>query len=222
MLGFTLPGRLEVICLGAHPDDIEIGCGGTLIALAETGLSLTNVILTGSPDRAQEAANAAAAVHPDVTLIQRQLPDGRLPAAWAEVKQTLEDVALAVRADLVLAPRTDDAHQDHRMLGNLASTVWRDHLLLHYEIPKWDGDLGTVTHYVPLSPEQARAKVRVLDAAFPSQQSREWWDEETFLGLMRLRGVECRSRYAEGFIARKSVLVPQAGRRSGTDGPATE
>jgi hypothetical protein len=96
------------------------------------------------------------------------------------------------------------------MLGTLASTVWRDHLLLYYEIPKWDGDFGAVTHYVPLTPEHARAKVRLLDAAFPSQKTREWWDEETFLALMRLRGVECRSRYAEGFLAPKTMLLPAA------------
>lgn len=222
MLGFALPGRLDVICLGAHPDDIEIGCGGTLIALAEAGLSLTNVVLTGSPDRAAEAVNGAAAVQPDATFVQRHLPDGRLPTAWAEVKEVLEEVATSTRADIVLAPRPDDAHQDHRMLGNLASTVWRDHLLLHYEIPKWDGDLRPVTHYFPLSPEQARAKVGLLDAAFPSQRSREWWDAETFLGLMRLRGVECRSRYAEGFIAPKTVLAPHDGGRSGSRRPGAE
>lgn len=208
MLEFALSGHLDVICLGAHPDDIEIGCGGTLIALVETGLSLTNVVLTGSQDRAAEAANAAAAIRPDATVVQRYLPDGRLPAAWLEAKEVLEEVAGATRADLVLAPRPDDAHQDHRMLGTLASTVWRDHLLLHYEIPKWDGDFRPMTHYVPLSAEQARSKVRLLNAAYPSQQSREWWDEETFLGLMRLRGVECRSRFAEGFLAAKTVLRP--------------
>ena len=206
MLEFALTGPLDVICLGAHPDDIEIGCGGTLMALAETGLSLTNVVLTGSQERAAEAANAAVALHPEATMVQRHLPDGRLPAAWSEVKEVLEEVAGVARADIVLAPRPDDAHQDHRMLGAIASTVWRDHLLLHYEIPKWDGDLGPVTHYVPLRPDLAQAKVRLLDATYPSQRSREWWDEETFLGLMRLRGVQCRTRYAEGFVAAKTVL----------------
>jgi LmbE family N-acetylglucosaminyl deacetylase len=206
VLKFSLPSHLDVICLGAHPDDIEIGCGGTLMALAETGLSLTNVVLTGSPARAAEASNAATAIRSDAKVVQRDLPDGRLPAAYSDVKEILEDVARDTRADLVLAPRPDDAHQDHRMLGTLASTVWRDHLLLHYEIPKWDGNLGPVTHYVPLSSEQARSKVRLLDASYPSQRSREWWDEETFLGLMRLRGVECRSRFAEGFVAAKTVL----------------
>lgn len=208
MLDFALPRHLEVICLGAHPDDIEIGCGGTLLALARSGLSLTNVVLTGAPDRAAEAAAAAAATHPQATVVQRALPDGQLLSVWSEVKELLEEVARGTRADLVFAPRPDDAHQDHRMVGTLASTVWRDQLLLHYEIPKWDGDLGPVTHYVPLDPDLARAKVGLLDASFPSQRSREWWDEETFLGLMRLRGVECRSRFAEGFRATKTVIRP--------------
>ncbi len=206
MLHLPLPPDVSVLCLGAHPDDIEIGCGGTLSALAETGLTLTNVVLTASPDRAEEAAHAARLVHPQSTVVQRTLPDGRLPAVWNEVKETLEEVAASVDADVVFAPRRDDAHQDHRLLGTLASTVWRDQLLLHYEIPKWDGDLGNPTHYVPLTDAQVARKLRLLDTAFPSQVSRDWWDEETFRGLLRLRGIECRQRYAEGFWAAKTVL----------------
>jgi LmbE family N-acetylglucosaminyl deacetylase len=106
----------------------------------------------------------------------------------------------------VLAPREDDAHQDHRLLGKLAPTVWRDSLVLHYEIPKWDGDLGRPTHYVGLSEDQARHKFALLDKHFPSQRGRDWWDEEMFLGLMRIRGMECRHRYAEGYFANKVLI----------------
>jgi LmbE family N-acetylglucosaminyl deacetylase len=106
----------------------------------------------------------------------------------------------------VLCPRAEDAHQDHRLLGRLVPTVWRDALVLHYEVPKWDADLQPPTHYVPVSPDVARRKVALLDAHYPSQRDRDWWDDELFLGLMRLRGVECKSRYAEAFFAHKVVL----------------
>ena len=138
--------------------------------------------------------------------------DGRLPAHWDEVKDTLEEVAeagpTASAPDVVFAPRPDDAHQDHRLIAELAPTVWRDALMLHYEIPKWDGDRGRVTHYVPLGEELARRKVELLHECFPSQAGRDWWDDETFFGLMRLRGVECRRRYAEGFVVQKAIVEP--------------
>jgi LmbE family N-acetylglucosaminyl deacetylase len=213
MMGLDLPdGPLSVLCLGAHPDDIEIGCGGTLLALGATGrVSATHVILTGTEDRQAEGRHAAqmfwknAAAAPDV--VTRSFPDGRLPAVWHDVKQALEDTAAKLRPDVVFAPGSDDSHQDHRLIGRLVTTVWRDSLVLHYEIPKWDGDLRPVTHYVPLTPEQAVAKTRLLNEAYPSQHMHGWWDEETFLGLMRLRGVECRTRYAEGFVAKKVTLL---------------
>jgi LmbE family N-acetylglucosaminyl deacetylase len=212
MIALDLPGGpLSVLCLGAHADDIEIGCGGTLLALGATGrVSATHVILTGTESRQAEGRHAAqlfwkdAAATPDVLTLS--LPDGRLPAAWHDVKQALEDTATNVRPDVVFAPRVDDSHQDHRLIGRLVTTVWRNSLVLHYEIPKWDGDLRAVTHYVPLTQEQAAAKARLLDEAYPSQRGHDWWDEETFLGLLRLRGVECRSRYAEGFVSPKTVL----------------
>jgi hypothetical protein len=134
------------------------------------------------------------------------LPDSRLPEHWNDTKQALEDLAAGYRPDLVFLPRVDDAHQDHRLVGRLASTVWRDSLLLHYEIPKWDADLVPPTHYVAVGEANARRKVELLDLSYPSQRGRDWWDEELFLGLMRLRGVESRNRYAEGFFASKVSL----------------
>ncbi|MEN3121499.1 MULTISPECIES: PIG-L deacetylase family protein [Janibacter] len=198
---------LTVLALGAHPDDIEIGCGGTLLALTErAGTSVHGLVLTGTPARRAEAGTALPAFFPGASLDVLDLPDGHLPSHWGAVKEALEDLAGRVRPDVVLAPRADDAHQDHRLVGRLVQTVWRDSLVLHYEIPKWDGDLLPPSHYVPLTPEQARRKVELLDAAYPSQQARDWWDEELFLGLMRLRGVECRARYAEAFHVGKVVL----------------
>lgn len=200
-------GPLSVLCLGAHPDDIEIGCGGTLLTLAaRPATSIHGLVLTSTPDRRLEAEEALPTFAPGAVIEVLDLPDGRLPAHWGDVKAALEDLASRTRPDLVLAPRPDDAHQDHRLLGQLTSTVWRDELVLHYEIPKWDADLTPPTHYVPLTREQGRRKVELLDAVYPSQHSRDWWDEELFLGLMRLRGIECRSPYAEAFHAGK-VLV---------------
>jgi LmbE family N-acetylglucosaminyl deacetylase len=199
--------HLNVLCLGAHPDDIEIGCGGTLLGLAQRPRTkVTGLVLTGTNERRKEAEAALPLFFPGATLNVVDLPDGRLPAYWNDVKDALEHVATVCHPTLIFAPRADDAHQDHRLLGRLASTVWRDALILHYEIPKWDGDLTTPSHYVRLSEEQAHQKVHLLETSFPSQANRHWWDEELYLGLMRLRGVEIATRYAEGFIASKVVL----------------
>jgi LmbE family N-acetylglucosaminyl deacetylase len=128
------------------------------------------------------------------------------------VKAALETVTTAVPApDVVFAPRVDDAHQDHRLLGRLVSTTWRDALVLHYDIPKWDGDFGAATTYVAVPEDVARLKVSYLHSAYPSQRDRDWWDDELFLSVMRLRGMECRSRYAEGFVVAKSILSLGAG-----------
>jgi LmbE family N-acetylglucosaminyl deacetylase len=201
-------GSLQVLCLGAHPDDIEIGCGGTLLRLsARDRTSISALVMSGTDDRVAESRAALASFTGAEEATFLGFPDGRLPSRWDDVKQALEDhAAEAPKPDLVLAPRVDDAHQDHRLIGQLAPTVWRDSLVLHYEIPKWDGDTGQPTHYVGLSEEQARRKFELLDKHFPSQRTRDWWDEELFLGLMRVRGMECRHRYAEGYFARKALI----------------
>jgi LmbE family N-acetylglucosaminyl deacetylase len=200
-----------VLAVGAHPDDVEIGCGGTLLQLAARypGLPVTVVVLTGSAERHAESRVACDLFLPgcQVAVHTCELPDGRLPAYWGEVKQRLEDLAAGLEPDLILAPSLYDAHQDHRLLAELLPTVWRGHLTLGYEIPKYDGDLGRPNIYVPMSHEIAKAKVELLSKAYPSQSYRDWWDEETFLGLARLRGMECRSRYAEAFTANKVTLT---------------
>ena len=211
MIGLGLPaGPLRIVCLGAHPDDVEIGCGGTLLTLASSReLSTTIVVATGSRNRYEEAVAAAKHFLPDVGATVRTLGlrDGYLPSHWGAVKEALEVVAKSGPADIIFAPRVDDAHQDHRAIAEIATTVWRDSLVLHYEIPKWDGDMGRTAVLVPIRSEVARRKVALLNQCFPSQVGREWWDEETFLGLMRLRGIECRHRYAEGFMLLKSQLA---------------
>lgn len=209
MRHFTLPrGELKLVCLAAHPDDIEIAAGATLLAFAERGCVEGHwLTLTGSPERRAEAEAAAQAFLPDSHTTFHSFPDGRLPAHWNEIKDILHGFAAALpEADVVLAPRIDDAHQDHRLVGAMAPTVWRDALVLHYEIPKWDGDLGQSNCYVPVSAELGRRKVSLLNEHYQSQRDRDWWDDETFLGLMRIRGMECRSRYAEAFQASKAVL----------------
>lgn len=204
-------GPLHVVALGAHPDDIEIGCGGSLLRLAESVPDLTAefVVASGEPSRVEEARHAAELFLPgcDVGVRAGDLPDGQFPAYWGDAKRLLEETARGRRADIVLAPCRGDAHQDHRTLAEIVPTVWRDHLVLSYEIPKWDGDLGRPSLYVPLSQELMREKVRRLHKAFPSQASREWFDDEVFLGLARLRGMECRSRYAEAFTTAKATLT---------------
>jgi LmbE family N-acetylglucosaminyl deacetylase len=203
---------LSVLAIGAHPDDIEIGAGGTLLTLAESrpGLSARYVVLTGTDERHGEAGSAAAAFLPDadLTIDLYQLPEGRLPAERSRVKDIVEDAARTCAPDLILAPSCHDAHQDHRIVGEVLPTAFRNHLILSYEIPKWDGDLGRPSVYFPLSSDVAHRKVELLNKCFPSQAGRDWWDDEVFMGLARLRGVECRARYSEAFSCTKSVVQP--------------
>ena len=206
-----LDGVRSMVVFAAHPDDAEIGAGGLLLSLAARcpGLRVRSVVFSGSPARRLEAQAASAAFLPgaDVTLDQHDLADGRLPADWAEVKALVQQCAAGDPPDLVLAPRPDDAHQDHRLLGELASQAFRGPLVLHYEIPKWDGDIGRPNVYVPLADDVAHRKVELLNACYPSQHPHDWWDDEMFLGLMRLRGMECKQRYAEAFTSTKAVVT---------------
>ena len=186
MRHLSLPsGPLRLVCLAAHPDDIEIAAGATLLGLAERGGVEGNwLTLTGSPERRAEAEEAARAFLPDAKSTFYEFPDGRLPAFWNEVKDTVHAFAAVVPdADLVLAPRMDDAHQDHRLLGTMAPTVWRDALVLHYEIPKWDGDLGRSNCYVPVSAELGQRKVSLLDEHYPRSDRATGGMRRCFLDL---------------------------------------
>lgn len=216
MIGLQLPrppGRpLRLLALGAHPDDVEIGAGGTLLRLAEEfpGLDARVVVFTGTPPRAAEAVASAPAFLPGakVEVAVHDFADGRLPAYWNRVKDLLGALSAEPAPDVIVAPTPTDAHQDHRLLAELVPTAFRDSLVLGYEIPKWDGDLGRPSVYVPLPEEVARRKVDLLQRSFPSQRGRDWWDAEVFLGLARVRGMECRARYAEAFTCSKATLLP--------------
>ncbi|MER7706404.1 PIG-L family deacetylase [Kitasatospora sp. NPDC097605] len=208
-LGAGRPER--IVALGAHCDDIAIGAGGTLLTmcLARPGLRVDALVLSGGGgEREQEERDALAAFCPgaDLRLTVLKLPDGRLPAHWEEAKAAVEELRGRTEPQLVLAPRTEDAHQDHRGLARLVTTAFRDHLVLGYEIVKWDADLGRPTAYQPLSEEVAERKVRLLQEHYPSQRHRPWYDREAFLGLARIRGIECHARYAEAFAVTKLVL----------------
>lgn len=213
MIGLLLPPRepLRVLAIGAHCDDVEIGAGGTVLELGSQApaLELTAFVATSTPARAAESRAALTALAGPATLSieMAQLPDGRLPAHFDAVKDRLADLA-RTPWDLVLAPHADDAHQDHALLGRLTPTALRDHMILHYEVPKWDGDLGSLRPnlYVPLSAEQVQRKWDILDEHYASQRSHDWWDREIIAGLARLRGMECRARYAEAFRVDKMVL----------------
>ena len=201
----------RVVSLGAHCDDIAIGAGGTLLAICEArpGIRVDAFVLSGGgTDRETEEREALRAFCPgaDLDVTVHKLPDGRLPAHWDEAKEALEELRGRTDPDLILAPRTDDAHQDHRGLAQLVPTAYRDHLVLGYEIVKWDGDLGRPNAYQALSAELAEKKVRLLQQHYPSQRHRPWYDREAFLGLARIRGIECHARYAEAFQVTKLNL----------------
>ncbi|WRZ94376.1 PIG-L family deacetylase [Streptomyces sp. NBC_01007] len=211
MIGLGAKRLDRIVAVGAHCDDIAIGAGGTLLTLcqARPGVRVDALVLSGGgSEREQEEQAALAAFCPgaDLRLTVHKLPDGRMPAHWDEAKAAVEDLRAGTEPDLVLAPRTDDAHQDHRGLAKLMTTAFRDHLVLGYEIVKWDGDLGRPSAYQPLSPETAELKVRLLQEHYPSQQHRPWYDREAFLGLARIRGIESNARYAEAFAVTKLTL----------------
>lgn len=200
-----------VVGLSAHPDDLEIGCGGTLLQLAaeHAGLCVVSVVLTGDGVRASESRSAHAAFtggRGEVHVLG--LRDGFLPGQWSQAKQRLREVTAGLRPDLVLAPSRSDAHQDHRVVSELAWQIFRDTLVLEYEIPKWEADRVPTNAYVALSPAVVDRKLALLAEHFPSQGHLPWYDEEVFRGLLRLRGVECGSRYAEGFHVQKLLLAP--------------
>lgn len=207
-------GSLRVLCLGAHGDDIEIGCGGTLLHwLGErSALHLTWAVACAEGVRGDEARASAQALMQgaaSLDLICGELPDARLPAHVERTQAWLEQVrARCAAPDLVLTHRLEDRHQDHRLLAEMTWQTWRDHLILEYEIPKYEGDLGQPNCYLPLSDAVAARKVAHLMAHFASQRDKPWFRAATFDGLMALRGVECRadSGKAEAFTLRKAVL----------------
>jgi LmbE family N-acetylglucosaminyl deacetylase len=205
--------RLSVLCLGAHSDDIEIGAGGTLLSWLDGGIRLDVhwCVLSGIEERGKEARASAAEflAEAESRIIEiGNFNDGLFPEQGDRIKAWFEALKDRVDPDVILTHRQDDAHQDHRHVSRLVSNTFRDHLVLEYEVPKWDGDMARPNFYMPVSASVIRRKVDLLISHFGSQRSKHWFDAETFLGLARLRGMECRAeeRYAEAFVARKVSL----------------
>ncbi|GAA1270674.1 GlcNAc-PI de-N-acetylase [Planotetraspora silvatica] len=201
----------EILLLGAHCDDLAIGAGGTLLELcrANPGVRVTALVLSGggTPRESEErSALAAFCVKAELELTILDVPDGRLPVHWERAKEALEEVRRRCEPDVIFAPAPHDAHQDHRALAKLVPTAFRDHLVLGYEILKWESDLEQPNVFTPLSETALREKIDLLHEHYPSQHIRSWFDEETFRGLARVRGVQCQSRYAEAFHAAKIIV----------------
>jgi LmbE family N-acetylglucosaminyl deacetylase len=205
--------HLSVLCLGAHSDDIEIGAGGTLLTLIQAGcrLDVHWCVLSAIGDRAREAEASAndllrGAVSRKLEILEFQ--DGYFGYHGARLKTWFEDLKGRVHPDVVLTHRRDDAHQDHREVSQLTWNSFRNHLILEYEIPKWDGDLAPMNAYMPLSNDVLERKVAILLRHFGSQRSKDWFDSQTFMSLARLRGMECRASEgcAEAFVIRKARL----------------
>jgi LmbE family N-acetylglucosaminyl deacetylase len=204
--------RLKVLCLGSHSDDIEIGCGGTVLRLAAhyPQAEFQWVVFSAAGVREAEARRAAE-LFAGVRLkgiILKAFQDGFMPYVGAEVKAIFEQELKRISPDLIFTHTHKDAHQDHRLISELTWNTFRDHLILEYEIPKYDGDLGQPTVFVPLEQETYQRKVQHIMNAFQSQHGKRWFQPETFLSLMRLRGMECNapSGYAEAFYSRKLIL----------------
>jgi len=212
-LGTGGKAPLRVLCLGAHSDDIEIGCGGTMRRLlAERRCEVTWVVLSAAGMRAAEARRGAALFLEGAArkrVVLKRFRDGFFPAQFAAIKEEFEKLKKLPNPDVVFCPARGDAHQDHRLVAELVGNTFRDHLVLEYEIPKYDGDLGRPNAFVPLSEETCREKIRLLNEVFRSQAKRRWFQEETFRSLLRLRGLECNSptAYAEAFFCSKAVVA---------------
>jgi len=204
---------LKILCVGAHSDDIEIGCGGTVLRLLaeRPGSTVDWVVLSSNPEREQEARASAAeflAGAGSSKVWVESFQESYFPAHWVAIKQFFETVRRATEPDLILCHRQNDRHQDHRVVAELAWNTFRNHLIWEYEIPKYEGDLGRPNLFVPLSAAQAERKVQLLMKHFATQVQRGWFRPDTFHGLMSIRGVECAAQdgRAEAFHAAKLVV----------------
>jgi LmbE family N-acetylglucosaminyl deacetylase len=214
MLSLPLFGNVrDVLLLAAHCDDIEIGCGGlvSMLRAAQPELRITAVMFSSDAVRSRETQTALerlAGSPASLDLRFLEFRDGFFPAEWQAIKESFAQIRQGCRPDLILTHWEGDRHQDHRIVSELTWNTFRDHLILEYEIPKWDGDLGRPAVYVPLTAQAAQGKVAALLEAFASQAGKPWFTADTFNGLMRLRGIECRaaSGFAEAFHARKLLL----------------
>jgi LmbE family N-acetylglucosaminyl deacetylase len=217
MIQLTLESKvssgLNILCLGCHSDDIEIGCGGTILTLLGRypNCVVHWVVFSAEGVRAEEALRAAQLFVDPKRLrgpILKTFRDGFMPYVGAEVKAVFEELKLAISPDLIFTQNGQDAHQDHRLISELTWNTFRDHMILEYEIPKYDGDMGQPSVFVPLECEVYDRKLRHILEAFQSQRHKRWFERETFQSVMRLRGMECNaaSGYAEAFYCRKVIL----------------
>lgn len=205
--GSDSPPR-RVLCLGAHADDIEIGCGGTILRLlaVHPEISIRWVVFSASEQRAEEARRSARfflQTASESEIIVQSFKDGFFPYQGADIKRFFERELKDFAPDLVLTHYRDDRHQDHRIISGLTWNTFRDHLILEYEIPKYDGDLGQPNFFVPLDEAHCQTKVDAIMQHFTSQQNKQWFSRDTFQSLLRLRGIESATQYAEAFYARK-------------------
>lgn len=208
------PGApLRILCLGAHCDDIEIGCGGAVLRLLaeRPGSTVRWVAFASNPARESEARAGAAAFlekAADRQVVIHKFRDGYLPFQGAEVKDAFEAAKADFRPDVVLTHHRHDRHQDHRMVAELTWNTYRDHVIFEYEIPKYEGDLGTPNLYLPLTEAVARRKIDLVVRSYPSQAGKRWFRPETFEAVLRLRGIECNAPdgFAEAFHATKLVI----------------
>jgi LmbE family N-acetylglucosaminyl deacetylase len=212
-LGGAHPVPVRVLVIGAHPDDIEIGCAGTMLRLIEAGAAaeVCWVVLSGKPARAAEARASAEAILGDVAhqIVLRDSADGFFPYEGAAIKRFFEQLKAEFRPDVIFTHQRKDLHQDHRTSCDLTWNTFRDHLILEYEVPKFDGDMGSPNLFVPLTDGVRRRKVEHLMTHFPTQLDKHWFSEDLFSGLLRLRGMECNSptSFAEAFYCRKVVVA---------------
>ena len=214
MIACNLSRVKRVLCLGAHSDDIEIGCGGTVLRMIEQSKSIEFywLVLSSNPRRAKEAESSANAFLERArkkTVVVKSFRDGFLPYLGPPVKECFEELKKVFTPDVILTHCRHDLHQDHRLVCELTWNTFRDHFILEYEVPKYDADLRSPNFFVPLSDAQARRKVNSLMRYFSTQQNKRWFREELFYGLMRLRATEAAShtRYSEAFYCRKVVLA---------------
>lgn len=211
-------GLRRALCIGAHCDDIEIGCGGALLQLQKTAedIIIDWIVLTGEPERQAETRIARELLLAPAHRGELEFggfPDSRLPAEYGQLKNYFAGLARRLDPDLVFCHERHDEHQDHRIVNEMVWGAFRDHLILEYEIIKWDGGLRTPNVYLPLDADVVERKVEVLMQAYGTQRSKDWFTPQTFRAVSRIRGVECRatSGHAEGFTARK-LIMPFCGR----------
>jgi LmbE family N-acetylglucosaminyl deacetylase len=204
-------GKLKILCLGAHSDDIEIGCGGTLLKIFENYdiEQVEWVVFATNDQRKIEAENSAKEFLKGVSnynITVEKYRDGFLPFIATQIKEEFEAIKPKIAPDIVFTHYRHDRHQDHRLVSELTWNTFRNHLILEYEIPKWDGDIGNPNFYVEISEELLLKKNKLMKESFITQTSKHWFDDETFKSLPRIRGMESACRYAEAFYSRKTTI----------------